>query len=133
MDFDAHTIELAATAAGPEAMQALSEDYARKILQCFGAWIIAKRVDMEAFGEEYATAAAVGWAEAIRQLPGFQIGRADFDGLPIFDFDIRDPQVPAGAHRLRFGDTWLLWKRPAIGIPMEMLYRVNISTGPHWE
>ena len=133
MDFDAHTIELAATAAGPDAMQALGEDYARKILQCLGAWIVAKRVDMEAFGEEYATAAAVGWAEAIRQLPGFQIGRADFEGLPIFDFDSRNPGVPAKMSRLRFGDTWLVWKRTALSAPMAMLYRVNISTGPHWE
>jgi hypothetical protein len=69
MDFDAHTIEQAAAAAGRDAMQALSEDYARKITQLFSTWIIIKRVDMEAIGEDYATAAAVGWAEAIRQLP----------------------------------------------------------------
>jgi hypothetical protein len=37
MDFDAHTIEQAAAAAGPDALQALGEDYDRKLLQCIGA------------------------------------------------------------------------------------------------
>jgi len=87
---------------------------------------------MEALGEEYATAAAIGWAEAILRLPGFQIDRADFDGLPIFDFDIQTRKLPARTSRLRFGDTWLVWKR-TISIPMQMLYRVSLSTGPHWE
>jgi hypothetical protein len=135
MDFDAHTIEQAAAAAGPDAMQALDEDYERKIIQFFGAWIIVKRVEGMALEgivlDDTAMVGAVHWAETIRQLPGFQIDRADFDGLPIFDFDFRAPRLPAGAHRLRFGDTWFLWKRAFI--PTEMLYRVNLSTGPRWE
>jgi hypothetical protein len=145
MDFDAQAIERAAAAAGHDAVLALCEDYHRKIVQLFGAWIVVKRVDIEAAGEEYATAAAVGFAEAIRALPGYQIDRVDFDRLPIFDFDfLRDQRLPAGTHRLRFGDTWLVWSRPGtnatarggsvfIAIPMEMIYRVNISTGPRWE
>jgi hypothetical protein len=143
MGFDAHTIELAATAAGPDAMQALGADYQRKILRFFGAWIIAKKVEVWALDDTSTPArrAAVltlsgperSVFEAIRQLPGFQIDRADFEGLPIFDFDTETYEVPARASRLRFGDTWLVWKRATISIPMEMLYRVNISTGPHWE
>jgi hypothetical protein len=132
MDFDAHTIEQAAADAGPDAMQALGADYDRKIFQFFGAWIVIKRVDREALGEDYATAAAIGWAEAIRQLPGFQLCRADFDGLPIFDFDIETRELPTGMSRLRFGDTWLVWKR-TFSLPMAMLYRVDISIGPYWE
>ena len=131
MDIDAYAIEQAAAAAGPDAMQALEADYDRKTLQFFGAWVIANRADVQAI-EEYATAAAVGWAEAIRQLPGFQLCRADFDGLPIFDFDIETRELPAGMSRLRFGDTWLVWKR-TFSLPMAMLYRVDISIGPYWE
>jgi hypothetical protein len=133
MDFDAHVIEKEAAAAGSDAMHALAQDYARKSLQFFGAWIIGKRVDMEALGEEYATAAAVGWAEAILKLPGFAIDRADFDELPIFYFDFKTPEMPARTSRLRFGDTWFVWKRSAISIPMAMIYRVNISPGPRRE
>ena len=131
MDFDAYAIEKAAVAAGPDAMQALEADYDRKTLQFFGAWVIANRADVQAI-EEYATAAAVGWAEAFRRLPGFQLCRADFDELPIFDFDIKTPELPAGMSRLRFGDTWLVWKR-AFCLPTAMLYRVDISIGPYWE
>jgi hypothetical protein len=143
MDFDAHAIERAAAAAGLDAMQALAKDYVGKIIQCFGAWIAIKKVEGLDTGivisgqwveaGELKEVAAVGWGDAIRQLPRFQIDRADFEGLPIFEFDFRAPQVPDGPHRLRFGDTWLLWKRAAISVPMEMLYRVNLSTGPRWE
>ncbi len=139
MDFDAHTIEQAAAAAGRDAMQALGQDYDRKILQFFGTWIIIKRVEEFDCAEaadattvaDWAEAAAIGWAEAIRQLPGFQIDRAVFDGLPIFDFDVKTRELPARMSRLRFGDTWFIYKRAFI--PTEMIYRVNISTGPRWE
>ena len=136
MDFDAYAIEKAAVAAGPDAMQALEADYDRKTLQFFGAWIIVKRVEgarVEGIVlDDTATVAAVNWAQAIRQLPGFQLCRADFDGLPIFDFDIETRELPAGMSRLRFGDTWLVWKR-AFCLPTAMLYRVDISIGPYWE
>jgi hypothetical protein len=142
MDFDAHTIDLAARAAGPDAMQALSADYHRKIVQFFGAWIKAKQAEAGALGGDITLSGPVRSMfeaisqlpfEAISQLPGFQIDRTYFEGLPIFDFDIETRELPTRASRLRFGDTWLVWKRPMITIAMEMLYRVNISGGPHWE
>jgi hypothetical protein len=141
MDFDAYTIEQAAVAAGPDAMQALDKDYELKVTQFFIAWIFIKRVERFAGLElddgttvaDWAETAAIGWAKAIRQLPGFQLCRADFDELPIFDFDIETRKLPRRTSRLRFGDTWLVWKRCWISIPTEMLYRVAISKGPYWE
>jgi hypothetical protein len=140
MDFDAYAIEQAAAAAGPDAMQALGKDYELKITQFFVAWILIKRVERFAGIElddgttvaDWTEAVAIGWAKAIRQLPGFQLCRADFDELPIFDFDIETRELPAGMSRLRFGDTWLVWKH-AFCLPTAMLYRVEISKGPYWE